>query len=207
MMANLISQSKEPEISQIASTPESATLPYETMEEFLKGIEKRAFQMTKISTSRYEDALDIVQETMFKMVEKYASKPVQEWKPLFYRILNNKITDHYRRQAVRDNIFIWKRLDNKQNDDFSQPDLSNHPDRHSEEPDEVLMRQQRIDRLAEGVKQLAKRQREAFLLRSWEGLSTRETAYAMGCTEGSVKTHYSRALEKLRDQMDEYHYD
>ncbi|MBT7750719.1 MAG: sigma-70 family RNA polymerase sigma factor, partial [Porticoccaceae bacterium] len=86
-------------------------------------------------------------------------------------------------------------------------DLSSHPDRHSEEPDEVLMRQQRIDRLAEGVKQLAKRQREAFLLRSWEGLSTRETAYAMGCTEGSVKTHYSRALEKLRDQMDEYHYD
>ena len=160
-MANLISQSKEPEISQIASTPGSATLPYETMEEFLKGIERRAFQMTKISTNRYEDALDIVQETMFKMVEKYASKPVQEWKPLFYRILNNKITDHYRR----------------------------------------------IDRLAEGVKQLAKRQREAFLLRSWEGLSTRETAYAMGCTEGSVKTHYSRALEKLRDQMDEYHYD
>ena len=141
------------------------------------------------------------------MVEKYAFKPVQEWKPLFYRILNNKITDHYRRQAVQNKIFIWKSLDNEQNDDYVQPDLTNHAERRSEEPDEMLMRQRRVDRLAEGVKKLASRQREAFLLRSWEGLSTRETAHATRCTEGSVKTHYSRALEKLREQLDGYHYD
>jgi len=207
MMANNTSQPNVPETSQVTSTADSLPLSYGTMEDFLKDIEKRAFQMAKMSTSRQEDALDIVQETMFKMVEKYAFKPVQEWKPLFYRILNNKITDHYRRQAVQNKIFIWKSLDNEQNDDYVQSDLSNCGERRSEEPDEMLMRQRRIDRLTEGVKKLANRQREAFLLRSWEGLSTRETAYAMGCTEGSVKTHYSRALEKLRGQLDGYHYD
>ena len=207
MMTNKTSQPNGPKTPQIASTPDSVTLPYGTMEEFLKDIEKRAFQMAKMSTSRQEDALDIVQEAMFKMVEKYAFKPVQEWKPLFYRILNNKITDHYRRQAVQNKIFIWKSLDNEQNDDYFQPDLTNQVGRGSEEPHEMLMRQRRIDRLAEGVKKLASRQREAFLLRSWEGLSTRETAHSMGCTEGSVKTHYSRALEKLREQLDGYHYD
>jgi len=207
MMANHTSQSNGPKTPQIDSTADSVTLSYGTMEEFLKDIEKRAFQMAKMSTSRQEDALDIVQETMFKMVEKYAFKPVQEWKPLFYRILNNKITDHYRRQAVQNKIFIWKSLDNEQNDDYFQPDLTNQVGRGSEEPHEMLMRQRRIDRLAEGVKKLASRQREAFLLRSWEGLSTRETAHSMGCTEGSVKTHYSRALEKLREQLDGYHYD
>ena len=207
MMTDNTSQLNGPKTLQIASIPDSVKVSYGTMEEFLKDIEKRAFQMAKMSTSRQEDALDIVQEAMFKMVEKYAFKPVQEWKPLFYRILNNKITDHYRRQAVQNKIFIWKSLDNEQNDDYFQPDLTNQVGRGSEEPHEMLMRQRRIDRLAEGVKKLASRQREAFLLRSWEGLSTRETAYAMGCTEGSVKTHYSRALKKLREQLDGYHYD
>lgn len=206
-MTDNTSQLNGPKTLQIASIPDSVKLSYGTMEEFLKDIEKRAFQMAKMSTSRQEDALDIVQEAMFKMVEKYAFKPVQEWKPLFYRILNNKITDHYRRQAVQNKIFIWKSLDNEQNDDYFQPDLTNQVERGSEEPHEILMRQRRIDRLAEGVKKLASRQREAFLLRSWEGLSTRETAHSMGCTEGSVKTHYSRALEKLREQLDGYHYD
>ena len=207
MMTDNTSQLNGPKTLQIASIPDSVKLSYGTMEEFLKDIEKRAFQMAKMSTSRQEDALDIVQEAMFKMVEKYAFKPVQEWKPLFYRILNNKITDHYRRQAVQNKIFIWKSFDNEQKDDYFQPDLTNQVERGSEEPHEILMRQRRIDRLAEGVKKLASRQREAFLLRSWEGLSTRETAHSMGCTEGSVKTHYSRALEKLREQLDGYHYD
>ena len=206
VMANPTPQPNEPSASQDTSTAAVATT-YKTMEEFLKTIEKRAFAIAKISTSRHEDALDIVQETMFKMVEKYGSKPSQEWRPLFYRIFNNKITDHYRRTAVKNNIFIWKSSDNDPNDDYSQPDLASSAERRSEEPDEMLMRQQRIDRLAKGLKKLAKRQREAFLLRSWECLSTRETAYAMGCTEGSVKTHYFRALAKLREQLEGYDYD
>jgi RNA polymerase sigma-70 factor (ECF subfamily) len=201
------SPSSESSISRELSTAESVAPVYKTMEEFLKTIEKRAFVIAKISTSRHEDALDIVQETMFKMVEKYGSKPVLEWRPLFYRILNNKITDHYRRQAVRNKIFIWKSSDNDQSDDCFQSDIASSVERRSEEPDEMLMRQQRIERLAKGVQKLARRQREAFLLRSWECLSTRETAYAMGCTEGSVKTHYSRALEKLREQLAGYDYD
>jgi RNA polymerase sigma-70 factor (ECF subfamily) len=186
------SPSSESSISRELSTAESVAPAYRTMEEFLKAIEKRAFAIAKISTSRHEDALDIVQETMFKMVEKYGSKPVPEWRPLFYRILNNKITDHYRRQAVRNNIFIWKSSDNDQSDDCFQSDIASSVERRSE---------------AKGVQKLARRQREAFLLRSWECLSTRETAYAMGCTEGSVKTHYSRALEKLREQLAGYDYD
>jgi len=207
LMANHTPPSSELGVSEDTSTAEPGPQTYNTMEEFLKAIEKRAFAIAKISTSRHEDALDIVQETMFKMVEKYRSKPPKEWRPLFYRILNNKITDHYRRQAVRNNIFIWKSSDNDQSDDYFQPDLAGSAERSSEEPDEMLMRQQRIDRLTKGLQKLAKRQREAFLLRSWECLSTRETAYAMGCTEGSVKTHYSRALEKLREQLEGYDYD
>lgn len=207
VMANPTPPSNKAGVSQDASTVELGIPAYKTMEEFLKTIEKRAFAIAKISTSRHDDALDIVQEVMFKMVEKYRSKPAQEWRPLFYRILNNKITDYYRRKAMENKLFIWKSSDSDPNDDYFEPDIESSAERRSEEPDEMLMRQQRIDRLARGVQKLTKRQREAFLLRSWECLSTRETAYVMGCTEGSVKTHYSRALATLREQLEGYDYD
>ena len=94
------------------SSPTMSTtvvLEYSNLEEFLKFIEKRAFHMSRLSTSSVEDAHDIVQDTMFKLVEKYADKSPADWKPLFYKILRSKITDHYRRKALRDKVFPWKK--------------------------------------------------------------------------------------------------
>jgi len=92
-------------IADLAAAP----LPYSNVEDFLKFIERRAFHMARINTGDTETALDIVQDAMYKLVEKYSHKTAKEWKPLFYRILSSKLTDYYRRKAIRDKVFIWSK--------------------------------------------------------------------------------------------------
>lgn len=181
-------------------------LDYQSMEEFLKHIEGRAFHMARLGTSNRDAAMDIVQDSMYKLVEKYSAKPLGEWKPLFYRILNSKLTDFYRRKAVRDKVFIWSKSQLDEDQQISEI-AERTPGRPSETPDEMMMRSQRIARLNQSVQRLPHRQRQAFMLRCWEGLSTIETADAMSCSEGSVKTHYSRAMHTLRDMLEDYRYD
>jgi len=182
-------------------------MPYRTIEEFLKFIERRAFHMARMGTGNTDTALDIVQDSMYKLVEKYSAKTAPEWKPLFYRILNSKLTDYYRRKAVRDKLFVWsKSRPDIDGDKFADP-TDKAIGRHSETPDEMMMRGQRIERLNDSVQQLPNRQRQAFMLRCWEGLSTIETAAAMKISEGSVKTHYSRAMHTLRDMLEDYRHD
>jgi RNA polymerase sigma-70 factor (ECF subfamily) len=155
-----------------------------SMNAFLRTVERRAFHMAKMATGNPDTALDIVQDSMYKLVEKYSHKTSLEWRPLFYRILNGKIIDQYRRKAVRDRLFPWRKT-----------------------VDEMIMRAQRIKQLTKGVSALSSRQREAFMLRCWEGISTSEAAAVMGCSEGSVKTHYSRAMHTLQDVLEDYRYD
>ena len=177
-----------------------------SMDAFLKTVERRAFHMAKIATGDPDTALDIVQDSMYKLVEKYSHKSSLEWRPLFYRILNGKIIDQYRHKAVRDRLFPWRKTVNSDQGQ-SLSAIETARGRQSDQPDEMIMRAQRIKQLTKGVSALSSRQREAFMLRCWEGMSTNETAAAMRCSEGSVKTHYSRAMHALRDVLEDYRYD
>jgi RNA polymerase sigma-70 factor (ECF subfamily) len=182
-------------------------LPYTKVEQFLKHIERRAFHMARLGTGNADSAMDIVQDSMYKLVEKYSTKQPLEWKPLFYRILSSRLTDYYRRKAVRDRLFVWSKSTSVDSEDSFPDALARAPGRNSETPDEMLMRSQRIQQLDRSVQQLPNRQRQAFMLRCWEGLSTIETAIAMEISEGSVKTHYSRAMHALRDMLEDYRHD
>ena len=177
-----------------------------SMNAFLKTVERRAFHMASMATGNPDTALDIVQDSMYKLVEKYSHKTSLEWRPLFYRILNGKIIDQYRRQAVRDRLFPWRKtVDSDQS--LSLDAIDTARGRQSDQPDEMIMRAQRIKQLTRAVNTLSSRQREAFMLRCWEGMSTIETASTMRCSEGSVKTHYSRAMHALRDLLGDHRYD
>ena len=172
-----------------------------SMEQFLKEIERRAFHMARMATGNRDDALDIVQDAMYKLVEKYSAKPADQWRPLFYRILNSKITDYYRRNAVKNRLISLASWGIKPDDNGG--DLIDRAEgRSSERPDQMLTRDLRIKQLTVAVKKLPARQREAFMLRCWEGMSTATTAATMGCSEGSVKTHYSRAMHSLRTSLE-----
>ena len=174
-----------------------------SMEQFLEKIERRAFHMARIATGSRDDALDIVQDAMYKLVEKYATKPCEQWRPLFYRILNSKISDYYRRKAVKNRLISlasWGMKTDSGTDDL----VDRAEGRHSETPERMLHRQKQIEQLTTAVAKLPGRQRQAFMLRCWEGMSTALSAETMGCSEGSVKTHYSRALHSLRDSLEGY---
>jgi len=146
-------------------------------------------------------ALDIVQDAMLKLAEKYGAKPAAELPLLFQRILQNTIRDFFRRQKVRS---LWTTLVSSlapkgDNDDCDPLEsIENKGDAGlAPEPSEELSRRQTVAAIDEALGQLPARQRQAFLLRYWEGMDVAETAQAMACSEGSVKTHCSRATHTL----------
>lgn len=172
-----------------------------TIEQFLAQVEKKAFRMAEIATTNHSDALDIVQDTMIKLVEKYSDKPAEQWKPLFYRILHSRIMDHFRRQKIYRGVFFWKKhqsQEGEQIDEMSKASSFITPERE-------LTGQQDLTRVTDALQRLSPRQQQCFLLRSWEGLSVIETALAMNCSQGSVKTHYSRAKEALKKALLDEH--
>lgn len=146
-------------------------------------------------------ALDVVQDAMIKLAEKYGDKPPEELPLLFHRILQNTIRDHCRRQKVRGNwVTLFSAFGTKQSEEEFDPlDVLEDSDNQSAPatPDAAFVQKQTIALIEQALSNLPARQREAFLLRYWEGLDTTETAKAMGCTEGSVKTHCSRANHAL----------
>ncbi len=172
------------------------------LNQFLASVEKRAYTMALMSVRNPDDALDIVQDVMFTLARKYARKPSSEWTPLFYRILRNRITDFHRAHTVRGRLFTWfKPKDQQAHDpieDIAAPSLEN--------PEQALALNGAAQQLYQAVMSLPERQQQAFMFRAWEGMNVQDTAKAMGCSNGSVKTHYSRAVHALRDQL-EAHYD
>lgn len=178
---------------------------YQTMEQFLRHIDQRAFHFVRASVGNIEDTHDIVQESMYKLVQKYADKPTVDWKPLLYKIMSSKIADFHRRRAVREKILFQAPAHPDQDEDYLQTQVLAGVALDSDTPLPSLESERRIDHLTETVKSLPARQQQAFMLRCWEGLSTRDTAIAMSCSEGSVKTHYSRAMSRLREQLEEYY--
>jgi len=148
-----------------------------------------------------EAALDIVQDSMLKLAEKYASRPPEELPLLFQRILQNGIRDHYRRSRVRSTwTSLWSSLGLTGEDDDADPLETFEIEETGSVPASPAGRLEQSQTMAiieEAVQSLPQRQRQAFLLRYWEDFDVSETAKAMGCSEGSVKTHCSRATHAL----------
>lgn len=168
---------------------------------FLAGVERRALRFAEIAVRDRDEALDIVQDAMIKLANKYAGRGEDEWTPLFYRILQNGIRDWHRRRAVRSRVMVWfNRPAGAEDRDI----VADAPDPGGRTPDEMLQNQEAMQRLETAIAALPTRQREAFMLRTFEGLDVAGTARAMGVSAGSVKTHYSRAVHTLRDQLGEH---
>lgn len=183
--------------------PKENTLdPSRELEAFLASVEKSAFHIARLATRDGDEALDIVQEAMIKLVRNYASRPAAEWKPLFYRILNNRVTDWHRRRTVRSKVMAW--LPVRRDRDHGYDVIAEAPDPRQQTPLDELATADAIHALEAAVARLARRQREAFLLRNLEGLDVADTAAAMGCSTGSVKTHYSRAVHRLRELLGDH---
>jgi RNA polymerase sigma-70 factor, ECF subfamily len=169
------------------------------LSDFLRDVERRAFKQTVYAVRDDHAALDIVQDAMLKLAEKYADKPVTEYPMLFQRILQNTMRDYWRRQKVRN---LWTTLLSSfgagQNgeEDHDPLDTIDVED-ESSNPMIQLERSQTIKIIEKAIEKLPARQREAFVLRYWEDMDVAETAEMMGCSEGSVKTHCSRAVHTL----------
>ncbi len=170
------------------------------LDRFLSGVEKRAYRMTCIATRNADDALDLIQDAMLTLVRRYAHKPEKEWAPLFYRILQNRIRDWYRRQKVRNQLMAWFSW----NSDEEDP-MQTLPAADNRSPVAQTNNAAMIQQLEQALQNLPLRQQQTFLLRVWEGMDVNETARAMGISSGSVKTHYSRAVHSLRKELGDYY--
>jgi RNA polymerase sigma-70 factor (ECF subfamily) len=171
------------------------------LDQFLASVEKRAFKIAQLGLRNTDDALDAVQDAMMKLVQSYGTRPEGEWRPLFYRILSNRVRDMQRRRTVRGRIMAWLPIGDGEDDDEYDP-IAQAPSPEAN-PAKRLELDEAIGVLEVAVGELPPRQQQAFLLRNFEGLDVSETANAMGCSEGSVKTHYFRALEALRARLGE----
>ena len=191
----LLSVSAEPTNPRGTATGDGADADAPvSLETFLAGIGPRAFRFAELGLRNREDALDVVQDAMLKLLA-YRERPASEWAPLFWRILRSRIVDAQRRRSFRlrwlapapaneDGPVDWA-------DDGPDP-ARNHEGREA------------YSRMASALAALPRRQREAFTLRVLEELDVADTAQAMGCSEGSVKTHLSRAREALQRQLEEW---
>jgi RNA polymerase sigma-70 factor (ECF subfamily) len=190
--------------ADLAETSEGRTLANsQSIEQFLSGVERRALRMAQFATRNTDEALDLVQDAMIGLVRHYAGRPADEWTPLFYSILHSRIRDWQRRSAVRNRLRTWLRSD-KDADGEDHDVWQDIADPAAKSPAEIMALKNSTHAVEKALRSLPARQREAFLLRVWEGLDVTQTAYAMGCSEGSVKTHYSRAVHSLRELLEDH---
>lgn len=172
------------------------------MNGFLQDVERRALRVAELSVGNREDALELVQEAMLGLVKRYADRPGDEWKPLFYRILRSRINDFHRRRAVRARFMAFLPGSADEDDAPADP-IERASAGERENPVQALQQDIANRAMLEAIGTLPTRQQQAFVLRAWEGMSVRETATAMACSEGSVKTHYNRAVKALRTALAE----
>jgi len=174
----------------------------QALDHFLANVERRALRMAQIATGNDDEALDLVQEAMVRLVQHYADRDGSEWGPLFHCILQSRIRDWYRRARVRNRWREWFGKRPEDEEDGNDP-LEGVAD-PSAKPDEELRRKRAVAALEAALRTLPLRQQQAFLLRAWEELDVAQTAAAMRCSEGSVKTHFFRAVRALRKQLREH---
>ncbi len=172
------------------------------LNQFLASVELKAYKIAQAGLRHKDDALDAVQDAMLQLARAYANRPAEEWKPLFYRILENRIRDMQRRRTVRGRVMAWMPFRRDEDDEDNDP-IAQAPS-HDLPPVARLELDEAMTALDAALEQLPNRQRQAFLLRNLEGLDVAQTAQSMGCSEGSVKTHYFRALQALRLKLGDF---
>lgn len=185
---------------RMPSAPPQAAAAERALDRFLRGIERRALRIAELSTRHREDALELVQDAMLAFARSYADKPEDEWTPLFHRVLDSRILDFHRRSQVRRRWRVWF---GRGGDEGEEDPLEQVADPHDPGPMLRMADGQTRAALEAALRALPLRQRQTFLLRVWEGLDVAQTAAAMGCSEGSVKTHLSRALAALRPRLED----
>jgi RNA polymerase sigma-70 factor (ECF subfamily) len=176
------------------------------LSDFLENVERRAFKQAVYAVRRDEVALDIVQDAMIKLAEKYGDKPAAELPMLFQRILQNTVHDYFRREKVRStwiSLFSSLTRSTEESEDFDILETYEAEDGNQsvESAEARVGRDQILTVIDEEIQKLPARQREAFLMRYWQDMDVAETASAMGCSEGSVKTHCSRATHTLAQAL------
>ena len=194
----------------MSATEKPEPIVHQTMDVFLASVERRAYKHALYAVRNEENALDIVQDAMLNLVQSYRDKPPTEWPMLFTRILQNAIHNHFRRNKVRDywtpnfSQFDTSVGDEESNSiDVIESIMNKTVGNTAFSTEDVVMREHILNKIEELIKNLPARQREAFMLRYWEDLSVTETAQLMGCSEGSVKTHCSRATHALAIALNE----
>ena len=194
----------------MSATAKPEPIIHQTMDAFLASVERRAYKHALYAVRNEENALDIVQDAMLNLVQSYSDKPPAEWPMLFTRILQNAVHNHFRRNKVRDywtpnfSQFDTSVGDEESNSiDVIESIMNKTVGNTAFSTEDVVMREHILNKIEELIKNLPARQREAFMLRYWEDLSVTETAEAMGCSEGSVKTHCSRAAHALAQALTE----
>lgn len=185
----------------LSSDTQPSLATEQELNDFLKGVEKRAFKRSVYHVRNEDAALDIVQDSMMKLAMHYGDKPAEELPLLFQRILSNTTLDWFRKQKTHNAVFSNMADFGGPDDDgdfdlLETLDAAGESEAH-ENPESSTSRAQVLREIDDEIQQLPARQREAFLLRYWEELDVAETAAAMGCTEGSVKTHCFRAVQAL----------
>jgi RNA polymerase sigma-70 factor (ECF subfamily) len=171
------------------------------LSDFLQSVERRAFKRTVYHVRDDEAALDIVQDSMMKLAEHYGGKPTNELPMLFQRILSNCTLDWFRRQKTRNALFSnlsdFESASDDGDFDLLETYAASDSSQQVESAEDATRRAQILREIETEIMELPARQREAFLMRYWEDMDVAETAAAMGCSEGSVKTHCSRAVAAL----------
>ena len=189
---------------EVFALQDSTPLESAQLADFMATVERPAFRIAQIALRHDEDALDAVQDAMLRLVRRYAGRPAAQWRPLFYRILENCVRDMQRRRRTRNGVMAWLPWRGGGEDEPDEQDLMAQAPDPSPTPAAQVQTAETLQALERAVSQLPARQRQAFLLRSIEGMDVAATAQAMSCSEGSVKTHYFRALHTLRARLGEY---
>ena len=172
-----------------------------SMDGFLASVERRAYVIAFASCRDQQIALDIVQDSMFRMVKNYSSKPSGQWQPLFFKVLNNRITDQHRKRGFG-RMARWFGNNSVENEQATEA-----VDQLATEeigPENLAISTDMKSAMELALTQLSIKQQQALMLRLWQGLSVREAAIAMGVSEGSVKTHLSRAVHEMREHLQEF---
>jgi RNA polymerase sigma-70 factor, ECF subfamily len=204
---------RAPASSDLRSTASLAARPTHStalatekeLSDFLKSVEKRAFKRASYHVREAESALDIVQDSMLKLSQHYGDRPVTEFPMLFQRILSNTTMDWFRRNKTRNALFSnlsdFEGADPDGDFDILETLSASSDSEAHESAEDSTSRAQTLQQIELAIQELPGRQREAFLMRYWEEMDVAETAAAMGCTEGSVKTHCSRAVHALSKML------